>query len=208
MAKPKTKPMSYVAPAALVTPQSYDQCMTVVIGVDQVASAMETRWGIRRLPLIVSDDTRLRFRSACVLWSAAIRSWQISEITRVGSMMRRAWATLEAEAISLGHGPIDPRSLETVMPDGTVLAIVDSPDDAHHVARTAAGRQVIALTVDEVGRLYQKYGRADIQTAILATFPGAAVAAKREGEMSSSAAHDWVTNSVMAELLGDDLGRE
>jgi len=200
--------MSYVAPAALVTPQSYDQCMTVVIGVDQVASAMETRWGIRRLPLIVSDDTRLRFRSACVLWSAAIQRWQISEITRVGSMMRRAWATLEAEAISLGHGPIDPRSLETVMPDGTVLAIVDSPDDAHHVARTAAGRHVIALTVDEVGRLYQKYGRADIQTAILATFPGAAVAAKREGEMSSSAAHDWVTNSVMAELLGDDLGRE
>jgi len=208
MAKPKTKPMSYVAPAALVTPQSYDQCMTVVIGVDQVASAMETRWGIRRLPLIVSDDTRLRFRSACVLWSAAIQRWQISEITRVGSMMRRAWATLEAEAISLGHGPINPRSLETVMPDGTVLAIVDSPDDAHHVARTAAGRHVIALTVDEVGRLYQKYGRADIQTAILATFPGAAVAAKREGEMSSSAAHDWVTNSVMAELLGDDLGRE
>lgn len=208
MAKPKPKPVSYVAPAALVTPQSYDQCMTVVIGVDQVASAMETRWGIRRLPMIVSDDTRLRFRGACILWSAAIRSWQISEITRVGSMMRRAWAALEAEAISLGHGPIDPRSLETVLPDGTVLAIVDSPDDAHHVARTAAGRQVIALTVEEVGRLFQKYGRADIQTAILATFPGATVAAKREGEVSSSAAHDWVTNSVMAELMGDNLHQE
>lgn len=208
MAKPKTKPVSYVAPAALVTPQSFDECMTVVIGVDQVASAMETRWGIRRLPLLVSDETRLRFRSACIMWRNAISGWQITEVTKVGGVMRRAWAALEAEAISLGHAPIDPRSLETVLPDGTVLVVVDSPDDAHHVARTAAGRRVIVLTIDEVGRIYKKYGSADIQTVILATFPGATVARKREGEVSTSAAHDWVTNSDMGELLGEALIRE
>ena len=43
MAKSKAKATPFAAPAALVTPQSYDQCMTIVIGVDQVASAMEAR---------------------------------------------------------------------------------------------------------------------------------------------------------------------
>ena len=205
MAKSKVTAASSSAPAALVTPVSYDQCMAVVAGVDHVAATLEARWGIRRLPLIVSDDTRLRFRSACALWAEAIKGWQVEEVTRAGAMMRRAWAALEAEAISLGHSPIEPHSLEAALPDGTVLAIVASADDAHHVAGNAAGRKVIALTVEEVARLYERYGRQDIQTSILAAFPGSAVALKREGELPQGFGYDWSTASPMADLLGDGM---
>lgn len=207
MVKSKAKAAPFVAPAALVTPRSYDQCMAVVAGVDQVVSALEARWGIRRLPLIVSDDTRLRFKTASALWSEAIQGWQITQVTRVGGMMRRAWAALEAEAVSLGHSPIDPHSLETVLPDGTVLAICGNADDAHHIARTAAGRKVIALTIQEVGRLYQNYGRQNVQTEILATFPGSTVNPKRVGQLPEGFAYDWVTISPLMSLFGDDLDR-
>ena len=205
MSKKPTAQAPQAAQAGLVTPVSYDQCMAVVAGVDHVASTLEARWGIRRLPLIVSDDTRLRFRSACVLWAEAIKGWQIGEVTRAGAMMRRAWAALEAEAVSLGHAPIEPRSLEATLPDGTVLAIVASADDAHHVAGNAAGRKVIALTVEEVARLFQKYGREDLQTSILAEFPGATVALKRGGELPQGFGYDWSTASPMADLLGDGM---
>ena len=205
MAKSKVTAASSSAPTALVTPVSYDQCMAVVAGVDHVASTLEARWGIRRLPLIVSDDTRLRFRSACALWAEAIKGWQVEEVTRAGAMMRRAWAALEAEAVSLGHAPIEPHSLEATLPDGTVLAIVASADDAHHVAGNAAGRKVIALTVEEVAWLFQKYGREDLQTSILAEFPGATVALKRGGELPQGFGYDWATASPMADLLGDGM---
>ena len=205
MSKKPTAQAPQAAQAGLVTPVSYDQCMAVVAGVDHGASTLEDRWGIRRLPLIVSDDTRLRFRSACALWAEAIKGWQVEEVTRAGAMMRRAWAALEAEAISLGHSPIEPHSLEAALPDGTVLAIVASADDAHHVAGNAAGRKVIALTVEEVARLYERYGRQDIQTSILAAFPGSAVALKREGELPQGFGYDWSTASPMADLLGDGM---
>jgi len=205
MAKSKVTTASSSAPTALVTPVSYDQCMAVVAGVDHVASTLEARWGIRRLPLIVSDDTRLRFRSACALWAEAIKGWQVGEVTRAGAMMRRAWAALEAEAINLGHAPIEPHSLEAALPDGTVLAIVNSADDAHHVASNAAGRKVIALTVEEVARLYERYGRQDLQTSILAAFPGSAVTLKREGELPQGFGYDWSTASPMSDLLGDEM---
>ena len=206
MSKKPTAQAPQAAQAGLVTPVSYDQCMAVVSGVDHVASTLEARWGIRRLPLIVSDDTRLRFRSACALWAEAIKGWQAGEVTRAGAMMRRAWAALEAEAISLGHAPIEPHSLEATLPDGTVLAIVASADDAHHVAKNAAGRKVIALTVEEVARLYERYGRQDTKTAVLAAFPGATGPLKGEGEWPQGFGYDWSTASPMADLLGDDLG--
>ena len=205
MAKSKANAASPSAPTALVTPASYDQCMAVISGVDQVAATMEARWGIRRLPLIVSDDTRTRFRAACAMWAEAIKGWQIGEVTKAGGMMRRAWAALEAEAISLGHEHIEPHALEAPLPDGTVLAVVNSADDAHHIAKHAAGRKVIALTMEEVARLFQKYGREDLQTSILAEFPGATVALKRGGELPPGFAYEWATASARADLFGDDL---
>ena len=205
MSKKPIPAASATSAAALVTPASYDQCMAVISGVDQVAATMEARWGIRRLPLIVSDDTRTRFRSACAMWAEAIKGWQIGEVTKAGGMMRRAWAALEAEAISLGHEHIEPHALEAPLPDGTVLAVVNSADDAHHIAKHAAGRKVIALTISEVARLFQKYGREDLQTSILAEFPGATVALKRGGELPPGFAYEWATASAMADLFGDDL---
>ena len=65
--------------------------------------------------------------------------------------MRRAWAALEAGATEAGHAPLAPEVWETRMPDGTVLAVVRTQQEAHALARDSHERKV--WTLDEVGRV-------------------------------------------------------
>ena len=70
--------------------------------------------------------------------------------------------------------PISPKVWETVLADGTVAAIVKSPEEARHVI--ASGRKVAVYTLDEISRLLSHYPQ--IVEAKL-TIPGSTVEAVR-----------------------------
>lgn len=204
MKSPSTKTKtSFSSGSPLVTPESYHQCVAVIAGVDQVAGDAERRWGIGRLPLLVSDELRLRFREACIRWDAAIRSWQRDDVQRIGDMMRRAWAALEAEAISLGHAPLTPTTLEAPLEGGQVLVVVSTPEEARIAAQQAAGRAVVVITMEEVARIYTG-AKGDLRTAIVVAFPGATVRPVEQA-LAPGFAKDWSVGDPFSDLFGDGV---
>ena len=182
------------ADVAGVRPAQYDACMAVAVGVDEATRASDLVWGAGRLPLIVSDTTRARFRIACRLWREAVRSWNPDTVRTQGAMMTRALATLALEAAEMGAAPLSPTVLDVALSDGRVLSVVATAADAHHVAND--GRHTLVISMQEVARLFE--AQSDAATLILTEFPGAAVS--RTVVATAGYARDW---SVSEPLLDD-----
>ncbi len=102
---------------------------------------------------------------------------KVIEAVRIQSArMVNAWNAADREATLLGAKTLDPQVWETTTPDGEVLAIVQSRDEASKVI--AEGRSVRVVTLEEVGRLIGKhFGQV---LGVLAAFEGARVVAVRE----------------------------
>lgn len=166
------KPIVYSSGTPPATPEQADAVTSTILGVDAVAREAEGRWGIGRLQLLVSDATRVRFRHASDLWRASLLTWEPAQVARTGLMMKRAWASIEAEATAAGHQPTPAEAWETLLPDGSVLVVARTPEDARRFA-DAAGRQVEVVSLEEVARIYARY-RDDV-TAVITAFPGARI---------------------------------
>ena len=66
--------------------------------VDIVARGMEMKWGVDRLPRLVSKELRDKFKTQKNAFDEAIMSNDAHRIERVGEAMRRAWVALDAAA--------------------------------------------------------------------------------------------------------------
>lgn len=172
---------------AMPGPTNQDRLSAYLVEADTAARAAEQRWGVGRLPMLVSPETLLKFKAANDLLTATISSGNDAEMVRVGPMMARAWARMELEATERGHLPLSPSVWEASMADGRVLAIVRTQAEAHSVA--ADRRGVVCYTVDELARLMPQF---EMLNAIKTEFPGAAVIAGPR--KSESFASDWVTS--------------
>lgn len=152
-------------------------------GVDQTAREMEAKWGVGRLPLLVSDDLRAKFIRQADKWADALgTAWNSAMLTRdqldavIGksAAMRRAWAALDAAAEEAGHRPITPWVWEAVLADGSVAAIVQTDAEAGKVI--AEGRHVTVWTMREVANVIDALGVIKLAKS---EFPGAKVQASR-----------------------------
>ena len=65
---------------------------------------------------------------------------------------------------------LSPLVWETALADGTVVALVRSPEDAHAVVRD--NRRVVVYTMAEIARMLENYRAV---TEVKTTFPGATV---------------------------------
>ena len=136
------------------------ELQALTAGIDHAASEAEAKWGVDRLPLLVSDDTRAKFIRQSKRWRDAVEvSWTAPVVTHAdmealrsaSGGMRRAWAALDAEAFNAGHQPLAPQVWETTLRDGTVVAVVRSTAEAIHVNRD--GRYVSVWTLAEVANV-------------------------------------------------------
>jgi hypothetical protein len=149
----------------------------LVQSVDVLTDEMERKWGVGRLRLLVSDDLRERFDRQWCKWQAAYAARDLTAVRAHSEAMRRAWAALEAEAKDANHAPLAPEIWEARMPDGTVLAVVRTQQEAHSLARD--GRECKVWTLDEVGRVICAWeGRRWVE-ALHEHFPGSKVEAVR-----------------------------
>jgi hypothetical protein len=114
--------------------------------------------------------------------------------------MRRAWTALEAAALEAGHAPLAPEVWETRMPDGSVLAVIRSQQEAHALARDGRERKVWAL--DEVGRVICAWEGRHWVEAVHTCFPGAQVEAVRL--TPRGAEFDWAQGDEVP--FGHDTG--
>ena len=151
-----------------MAPSAY-RIEAMVDGLDQAALAMERKWGVGRLRLLVSDFLRAKFDEQKDRLDAALRSGEEHFVSAQVEGMRRAWQTLDHAAHEAGASPLAPQVWECVLPStGEIISLVRSEEEAHHVARE--GR---VFTVAEVAILIEALG--DGVLAVKHRFPGATV---------------------------------
>lgn len=138
-------------------------------GLDQVAYAMERKWGVGRLRLLVPDLLRAKFDEQKDRLDAALRSGEEEYVATQAEGMRRAWAALDRAAHEAGASTVAPQVWECVLPSsGEIISLVRSEEDAHHVARE--GR---VFTLAEVALLIEALG--DGVLDVKQRFPGTTV---------------------------------
>lgn len=163
------------------TPEDCATLQSIFEGVEYARDAAEKEWGCERLPRLVSDELRARFRRQQVKWSTLYQqAWDAERLTRdtleavesAAGGMKRAYAALASAAIEGGHRPIVPWIWEVPLADGAIAALVEDNDSAAKVL--ADGRFVAVYTVAEIGNLISTMLPEALQVAKV-TFPGARI---------------------------------
>ena len=156
------------------TPAMYIAGQAEIDEVDVTASAMEKKWGVDRLRLLVGVELREKFDRQRFLFNKAIWHGDLEDVRTQSKRMIAAWRALDRKATEEGAGGLSPDVWEIGLPDGSVAAIVRDNGDARHVL--AEGRKLTVYTVEEVGRLIHA-----LPAVMKAkeSFPGATVTASR-----------------------------
>lgn len=164
-----TSPARKLDPATeAMAPVAY-RIQAMVDGLDQVALAMERKWGVGRLRLLVSDFLRAKFDEQKDRLDAAIQSGEERYVAAQVEGMRRAWSALDHAAHDAGQQPLAPEVWECVLPStGEVVSLVRTEAEAHHVARECR-----VFTMAEVALFIEALG--DRVLAVKDRFPGATV---------------------------------
>jgi len=141
---------------------------------DLTVIAMEQKYGVGRLRLLVPIELREKFDRQRYLTNQAIWFGDLEAVKRETARMVKAYQALDQAATAAGKTGISPDVWEVVLPDGSVAAIVKTNAEAFAVSRE--GRLAKVYTLDEIGRLI--YGFPDIAKA-KEIWPGAEVMAVR-----------------------------
>ena len=146
----------------------------ILDGLDQTALAMERKWGVGRLRLLVGDLLRAKFDAQKDKLDAAIASGRETYVRPQAEGMARAWQVLDKAAAEAGYRPLSPEVWEAVLPStGEVVALVRTEAEACHLVR----RQRV-FTLGEIARLID--GLPEAVLAAKQLFPGAEVTAVRQ----------------------------
>lgn len=141
---------------------------------DELVARIERRWGVDRLPRLVSEATRARFVQAEAMHRQASEDGQ--DITPLDAMMMRAWAALEAEAEAMQAEPV-PAGLWEVQADEPLRGVIVVAHDEQHAQALrlrdkAENRRTEVWTKAEVARVLQAHTVLGVAKTV---FPGAEV---------------------------------
>ena len=154
---------------------TYISGQAAIDGADHAAVMMEAKWGAGRLRLLVPTELREKFDRQRYLLNAAIWHGDLEAVRRESERMTKAWAALDGAAVAAGASKLSPAVWELTLANGTVVALVRSPEEAKAVV--AEKRQVIVYTLEEIGRMLDNY---QAVTKVKEAFPGATVTVIRQ----------------------------
>jgi hypothetical protein len=149
-----------------------------IVALDETASSMERKWGMDRLPKLVSVETATKFGSAKAKLDDAIRQQDDELIQKKASVLQKGWLAMDREAFN--HG---------------AATLADLEDDAIHHRHPENGRAYVIVrahgkgeavegartyTLDEVCRVLDKFNLASGGAVEEAKrlFPGAEVSGR------------------------------
>lgn len=163
-----------------MTPDTDALAQAAVDWLDEVALAMERKWGIDRLLRLVDPALAVRFRAQKERLDEALASGRADAIKAQAEAMARAWSALDQAATAAGAQPLKAEVWETRLPSsGTVVAIVRTAEEAYAIARERDGA---VFTLDEVAHALDAFG--EQVRAIKRAFPGAEVTAVRSSGLN------------------------
>lgn len=156
------------------TPAMYIGGQAEIDEVDIVASAMEKKWGVDRLRLLVGVELREKFDRQRFLFNKAIWHGDLEDVRQQSRRMIAAWRALDRKATEMGAEGLSPVVWEIPLPDGTVAALIRENGDTRKIK--SDGRQMLVFTVEEIGRLIHALPTV---MAVKETFNGATITASR-----------------------------
>ena len=177
---------------------TYLSGQAAIDGADQVAIEMERRWGVGRLRLLVTAELREKFDRQRFKFQAAIQHGDLQEVQAQSERMTKAWMALSRAAEAAGSVELSPAVWEVPLADGTVVALVRSPEEARAVI--LEGRKVVVYTMEEIGRMLENY-REVVDTKL--AFPGAEVTAIRRQSVEDPL--DAIRDGVSLDDSFDDI---
>jgi hypothetical protein len=118
---------------------------------DQAIAGANAEWGHDRLPYIVSDETRIKWWRNVDALNRAINANDPEKVTAMVDNMVKGLQKLRDEATAAGHAKSDHRTMETALPSGGVLCVVQGwPEHAH---RPEPRPNVQVYSIEEIARL-------------------------------------------------------
>lgn len=119
---------------------------------DDVSRGFEARWGYGRLERLCSPALAVKWDSQWQRMNAAIQAQHLADVATLAQGCMRGWAAVEADALALGHKPLDPDAWETRMPlTGEVLRVVKTIADSH----APVPQGTVVMTLAEVAGIVQ-----------------------------------------------------
>jgi hypothetical protein len=177
--KPYVNPDALRAAQQAMAPDHYKK-RSLTEGLDYLAREMEIKWGVDRLPLLVSDQMRAAFYRQKDLLDEALQSGDLTLIDIQVGGMKRAWQALDQEATRSQQPVLSADIWEVRLPvSGRVVAIVKTSAEAHAIARP----DLETWTITEIAQLID--GMDESVAKIKQLFPGAEVTAITKKETPS-----------------------
>lgn len=177
--KPYVNPKALRAAQQAMAPDHYKK-RSLTEGLDHLAKQMETKWGVDRLPLLVSDQLRAAFYQQKDLLDEALSSGDLALIDIQVGGMKRAWEALDQAATQSGQPILSADIWEVKLPvSGRVVAFVKTSAEAQAIARP----DLETWTVSEIAQLID--GMDENVRAVKQLFPGAEVTAITKKETPS-----------------------
>ena len=149
-----------------------------IVSLDETASSMERKWGMDRLPKLVSVETAAKFGSAKAKLDDAIRQQDGELIQRKASVLQKGWMAMDREAFNHGAATLEDLGDDTIHhshpENGRRYMIVRQ----HGASEVVDGAKVYSL--DEVCRVLDKFNLASGGAVEEAKrlFPGAEVSGR------------------------------
>jgi len=158
------------------TDRAYKKVQEWLIQYDLVMSEAELRWGVDRLPYLVSAELRDRFHEQMDKMNVAIDKVDPIAVEEEVQTTIRGIKALEKAAVLAGASELTGEHWEAPMKDGKVLAIAKTDAEVSRVQKD--NRNVIVYSVAEIGRIigaWRENEEAKTLDAIKGMFDGAVV---------------------------------
>ena len=160
---------------------------------DQAVRAADRKWGVDRLPEIVSPESALKWGKAMAGLNDAIQSEDPDKVKFWVEVCLRGLTAMDAEAVALGRPVSDPMIWEHEY-EGTVYGIIE---DGREWPAAYAKRPGIAIhTMREVAVALHAH-RNGLVDAIKLSFPGAEVKAVRRPQADLEDDFDFLSDGVI-----------
>lgn len=139
---------------------------------DRVAVEMEAKWGVGRLPRLVTPELAALFGSAKAKLDQAIQANDPAEAAKRAAVMIRGWQKLDQAATEAGADELPVRTIGANN-DGRAYVIVWDRADVSHAAKVSGVSPENVVTVHELLTAYEVLkGRI---AGVKQAFPGAEV---------------------------------
>tara|TARA_R110000868_G_scaffold10053_4_gene49268 strand:+ start:283 stop:855 length:573 start_codon:yes stop_codon:yes gene_type:complete len=172
----KKKKADHITNPEMLGDIDYEAIFAAIKPLDQMAVDMETKWGVDRLPKLVSPDTGRKFGSAKAKFDQATSSEDPELVAKRANTLIRGWQAMDAEATAAGHNPIaDEVEVWTAVDDnGKSFSVVKTQAVATHLAKANVAGKVYHL--EEISRVIAWFEKkAAIVPEAKKLFPGAEV---------------------------------